>query len=76
MFGLLLLTGKWVTACLLLGVCAWDVRTYLRGEHKVRCPHALVTFSKPLSPGDVHASCIGLSLQATRSALGRPRPCL
>ena len=36
LFGLLLLTGKWVTACLLLGVCAWDLRTYLRGEHKVR----------------------------------------
>ena len=36
LFGLLLLTGKWVTASLLLGVCAWDLRTYLRGEHKVR----------------------------------------
>jgi len=35
LFGLLLLTGKWATACLLLGVCAWDLRTYLRGEHKV-----------------------------------------
>ena len=40
LFGLLLLTGKWVTACLLLGVCAWDLRTYLRGEHKVRRQHA------------------------------------
>ena len=39
LFGLLLLTGKWVTACLLLGVCAWDLRTYLRGEHKVRRQH-------------------------------------
>lgn len=39
LFALLLLTGKWVTACLLLGVCAWDLRTYLRGEHKVHRPH-------------------------------------
>ncbi|KAK9827272.1 hypothetical protein WJX81_006715 [Elliptochloris bilobata] len=35
LFALLLLTGKWVTASLLLGVCAWDLRTYLRSEHKV-----------------------------------------
>ena len=51
LFALLLLTGKWVTACLLLGVCAWDLRTYLRGEHKVRRQNVLRALSEGFRDG-------------------------
>jgi hypothetical protein len=32
---MLLLTGKWVSGLVMLTLLAWNVRTYLRDEHKV-----------------------------------------
>ena len=51
--GMLLLTGKWVSGLAMAALTAWNVRTYLRDEHKVTQQSPSSNVHRPLYVSEV-----------------------